>query len=1211
MTQRRARKQPSEAHDILEARGAERTDALEKANEELKAAQAELQRRWQYLAEAQRLSHSGTFGWKVNSGELLWSDETYRILGFTRETNPTLDLVFDRIHPEDLDRMRAVQDRAARNGMDLDVEHRILLPDGAIKYLHAVAHAGRDSSGNLEYTGVVTDITERKRADEERQALSRKLAESNARLEEAERVAHLGYWIWNLETNRVVFSNETCRIYGIKPQEDSIDLAAIRELIHPEDRAYVFENAERAVRDGVHIETEHRLIRPSGEIRIVYSRGDLTRDESGRAYEMFGTCQDITERKRAEEELQGLYRDLQASKTSLDEAQRVAHIGSWVWDLETNHVTFSDEYYRIFGLAPRKGPIDIATVREMIHADDREYVFRIAEGAILSGESAECEHRILRPNGEIRIVHSRGHLKKDASGRAYQMFGVSQDITEGKRAEEEREALSRNLQESRTWLEEAQRVAHIGYWVWDLETNHLIWSDETYRIFGLSSREGLIDLDKVREMIHPDDREAVFRTAEEAIASGARADCEHRLFRPNGEMRVVHSLADLKKDSSGRPHQMFGTTQDITDRKRAEEALQRMSRSFQESNARLEEAQRIAHVGHWEWNLETGRLTWSDETYRIYGMAPQERPIDVAMLREMIHPEDRDSMLRKEEESLLSGVLADAEHRIVRPSGEVRTVHSRADAKRDASGRPYEMFGTVQDVTEQKRAEQALRRSQFYLSEGERLAHMGSWASRDLGIRWSDDLDIYWSDEVYKIYGLDPKNGPPSLQQFLAAIHPQDRASMAETIKMMHEQRCGCDITKRIVRPDGETRYVRCVGIPVVEDGVFQGLHGTTIDVTEQELLTQELRREQAYLAEAQSLTHAGSWACNLLTREIFHSSDENARLYGFDPSQGPIPFERYYSTILPEDERIIRGKLEYAINAGADYEVEFRVRRPDGTIGFLHAIGHHNPTREVGEYFGITIDITDRKRAEEERERLRQLEADLAHINRVNMMGELAAALAHEIKQPIAASITSANALLRWLAHDPPDLERARAAAARIEQDANRAADVINSLRSFYRTGTPAERQIVDVKETIEEMTGLLRGEADRHSIKIHTELGADAPKILANRVQLQQVFMNLMLNAIEAMKDTGGKLTIRSRMNPEARLVVSIADTGVGLPAESGERIFDPFHTTKPQGTGMGLTITRSIVESYGGRVWATANEGAGATFHFTLPGETEASV
>ena len=254
-------------------------------------------------------------------------------------------------------------------------------------------------------------------------------------------------------------------------------------------------------------------------------------------------------------------------------------------------------------------------------------------------------------------------------------------------------------------------------------------------------------------------------------------------------------------------------------------------------------------------------------------------------------------------------------------------------------------------------------------------------------------------------------------------------------------------------------------------------------------------------------------------------------------------------------------------------------------------------------------MDITERKRAEEERERLRQLEADLAHINRVNMMGELAAALAHEIKQPIAASITSASACLRWLAHDPPDLERARAAAARIEQEGNRAADIINSLRSFYKTGTSAERQSVDVKGTIQEMTALLGTEAARHAVTIRAESEADMPHILADRVQLQQVLMNLMLNAIEAMKDTGGELTIRSGVNPEGHLTVSISDTGVGLPAEGADLIFDPFHTTKPQGTGMGLTITRSIVESYGGRVWATANQGAGATFHFTLPTGAEA--
>jgi signal transduction histidine kinase len=348
-----------------------------------------------------------------------------------------------------------------------------------------------------------------------------------------------------------------------------------------------------------------------------------------------------------------------------------------------------------------------------------------------------------------------------------------------------------------------------------------------------------------------------------------------------------------------------------------------------------------------------------------------------------------------------------------------------------------------------------------------------------------------------------------------------------------------------------------------------------------------------------------------LVKRQVFHSSDENNRLYGFDVSEYPNPFDLHYSSILAEDELALRANLENAIRAGADFDVEYRIMRADGAIRLLRGIGHHNPTQGFGDYFGITMDITDQKHAEKEREKLRQLEADLAHINRVNMMGELAAALAHEIKQPIAASITSSNALLRWLAHDPPDLERVRAAAARIEQEANRAAEVINSLQSFYKRGTPVKRQIVDLRNVVEEMAVLLEHESVRYSVRICIDIAEHTPKLLVDRVQLQQVFMNLMLNAIEAMKDTGGELTVKSGVNPDGWLIVSISDTGVGLPEDWSEEIFDPFHSTKPQGTGMGLTITRSIVESYGGRIWATSNQRKGATFCFTLPGEIEGHV
>ena len=216
--------------------------------------------------------------------------------------------------------------------------------------------------------------------------------------------------------------------------------------------------------------------------------------------------------------------------------------------------------------------------------------------------------------------------------------------------------------------------------------------------------------------------------------------------------------------------------------------------------------------------------------------------------------------------------------------------------------------------------------------------------------------------------------------------------------------------------------------------------------------------------------------------------------------------------------------------------------------------------------------------------------------------------ALAHEINQPIAATITSASACLRWLKHDPPDLERARAAAGRIEQDGNRAADIVHRLRMFYKTGAPPQRELVDLNELVGEMLVLLRNEAMRHSISLRTELAPLLPQVMADRVQLQQVLMNLMLNGIEAMMAGPGELSILSQRTDNGLLLVSVSDTGVGLPSEKVDLIFNAFYTTKPQGTGMGLAISRSIIEAHGGRLWATANAHRGATFHFTLPAEVQ---
>ena len=253
--------------------------------------------------------------------------------------------------------------------------------------------------------------------------------------------------------------------------------------------------------------------------------------------------------------------------------------------------------------------------------------------------------------------------------------------------------------------------------------------------------------------------------------------------------------------------------------------------------------------------------------------------------------------------------------------------------------------------------------------------------------------------------------------------------------------------------------------------------------------------------------------------------------------------------------------------------------------------------------FTGIIRDISEKKRAEDERERLRQELARLAHLNRVSTLGELAASLAHEIKQPIGAAVTNAQACLRFLERDQPDVPEAREAALEMARDARRAADIIDRVRSLYRKGS-SRLEMVEINEVIREMIVMLNNEANRYSVTMRTDLAERLPKVMADRVQLQQVLMNLMLNGIEAMQDTTGELSIKSQLTEEGQLLISVTDTGVGLPIGRVDEIFNAFFTTKSQGTGMGLAITRSIVESHGGRVWATTNSGRGTTFQFTLP-------
>jgi len=566
-----------------------------------------------------------------------------------------------------------------------------------------------------------------------------------------------------------------------------------------------------------------------------------------------------------------------------------------------------------------------------------------------------------------------------------------------------------------------------------------------------------------------------------------------------------------------------------------------------------------------------------------------------------VHPDDLSALVDYWRKIMVSGQSGEVEARMRRFDGVYRWFLFRATASLDENGRVVKWYGTNTDIEERKRAEGALKRSEAYLAEAQRLTRTGSCAidgtSREI---------LYWSEEMFRLFDFDPQQGLPLWDQWIQRIHPEDRDTFRMAGDRTFLEKVHCDVEFRTVTPDGTVKQLHGIGHPVLGPcGELVQVVGTMVDVTERRRGEESLRRSESYLAQAQRLAHIGSWAWEIPSRNALYISEEWYRIHGLDPKDGMPSWEQRLQGVDPEDRARFQATIDRAIADKTDYDVEFRTLPAHGPGKYIHSVGRPilSSSGELVQFVGVSMDVTESKEAEQEHERLRQELANLAHLNRVSTMGELTASLAHEIKQPIGAAVTNADACVRLLDRDQPDVPEAREAALEMVKDARRAADIIDRVRSLYQKGS-SERETIEVNEVIGEMVVMLQNEANRHSVTIRADLEEGLPTVMADRVQLQQVLLNLMLNGIEAIRDTSGELSIKSQLGDDGQLLISVTDTGVGLPTENADQIFKPFFTTKYKGTGLGLAITRSIVESHGGRIWATPNSGPGATLYFTLP-------
>jgi PAS domain S-box-containing protein len=496
------------------------------------------------------------------------------------------------------------------------------------------------------------------------------------------------------------------------------------------------------------------------------------------------------------------------------------------------------------------------------------------------------------------------------------------------------------------------------------------------------------------------------------------------------------------------------------------------------------------------------------------------------------------------------------------------------------------------------RAERALRRSEAYLAIAQSLSHTGSFG-------WDvASGEIFWSLETYHIFELNPLV-PPTLEVILQRVHPDDALRVKETFDRIALNRTEFHFEHRLLLPERRVKYVRISGRAVHDSST--GFVGAVTDVTSAKEAERELREREVKIRRLVDANIVGVLISDLEGR-VTDAND--AFLHMLRYTRDDLTCGRLcWTELTPPEWQPASERAVAQLKANGTCELfEKEYFRSDGSrVPVLVAAAAIEGTRT--ENVAFALDLTERKLAEAERERLRQLQVDMAYMSRVITVGQLGVSLAHEIKQPIGAAVTNAEACVRLLDRDEPDLSDAREAALEMVRDAKRAGDIVDRVRLLYQKGS-SELAQVDVNEVIGEMVIMLQNEANRHSVSMHAYLAEGLPTVMADRVQLQQALMNLMLNGIEAMNDTSGHLSVQSNTKEDGQLLISVSDCGIGLPAKQVERIFEAFFTTKRHGTGMGLSISRTIIESFGGRLWATPNAERGATFHFTLPTKVTAS-
>jgi PAS domain S-box-containing protein len=857
---------------------------------------------------------------------------------------------------------------------------------------------------------------------------------------------------------------------------------------------------------------------------------------------------------------------------------------------------------------------------EKVHPDDVAFKTRTWLANLESGTAHDAVCRFRGADGQYRWFAISGAPLKAGDGRVLRWYGVMIDIDDRRKAEEtlrESEYKLRQIIDTvpgLTWstgsegkkaevqpgfLAQVQAILNVlpAYTWYGTPSGSLTFVNKRQADFlGVPKDHPLrfgIDIgaqwDDWVPLLHPDEHEEARQYWSNCLRTGQGGEHNYRVRDAQGNYRWFLTRAEPLRASDGTLLLWIGVTLDIEELKSAEQALR-------ESEYKLRQIIETVPSHLWSADPDFGPTHLNQHLLGYFGRRFED--FKRGGWEAFLHPDDLPETAKALAHAVQTGTYFQVVHRLRRADGEFRWHHARGEPLRDRLGNIIQWYGLSVDIDEAKKAEDRLRRSEAHLAEAQRLSHSGVSAYNGTAI-------LYGSEETYRIWGFDPAQGVPSFEAVLQRVHPGDRDRHRATMQRAWNEKRGYSIAYRIVLPDGTVKHLESIGEPVFsESGELVEVVATQIDVTERKRAEQSLRDSETKFRDYAET--ASDWFWEIGPDYKFTLLTENA--FGSRPADriGMACWDHALDLETePEKWRLVWATLD---SRKPFRDFVYRGLGGNGSPMYVKASGKPVFDADGGfrGYRGTGTDVTATVRAQEEHERLRQLESDLAHMNRLSVMGELTASLAHEIAQPISTARNNARAATHFLDRGPPGLSQVREALACVVEDADRAGDILDRIRDHIKKAPPRKER-VDLNKAINDVIALAQGAIIKNRVSVQTRLTEGPSHVQADCVQMQQVVLNLILNAVEAMSSVEAgprELLISTEQTETGDVLVAVRDSGPGIDPKHLERVFEALYTTKSSGMGMGLSICRSIINAHAGRLWADGNEPRGAVFQFTLP-------